>query len=273
MGNTIQKLAFPVPDPPTPLNTSLNYKLLTLKDNHKIPVLYLPYPGSDRVLIFSHQNATDLGQMADYLKYLRDKLHISIVGYEYLGYGHSKVNVNLGTDDYNSSSLSSCMPSSYSEFPSEDGCYKSLWGTYQWVRKDLKFPSKKIILMGQSIGSGPTCEVASKVKCGGVILVTPFTSAAKVVTEKINYLFSPLGYFVDFFQNDIKIGKIKSKVFIIHGTEDEVVPWDHSKTLVEIFIQNGKIDYLHPPLWINGATHNDIVGFSEFLPNIYKFLH
>lgn len=272
MGNSIQKIAFQ-PHTPTPLHK----RFFIESDNYKIPIMYYPSSNSKKVLIYSHGNASDLGDMAEYLIFLNKLLGISVVGYEYLGYGFSEVKKS---DEYCGSLCTdtSCMgcPSANKEkasewespllhgFPSEEGCYKSLWMTYNWVKSDLGVADEDIILMGQSIGSGPTCEIAAKTKCGAVILLTPFRSAVKVVTD------TSLGYFVDFFQNEDKICNIDAPILIVHGTDDEVIHPSHATQLVDVLNEAKRP---HTMLWVEGATHNNIVAFDECSYGMLSFIN
>jgi len=49
---------------------------------------------SDLCLLYSHGNATDLGQTMPYLELLRSSLKINVCGYEYQGYGISEPKVS-----------------------------------------------------------------------------------------------------------------------------------------------------------------------------------
>lgn len=78
---------------------------------------------------------------------------------------------------------------------------------------------------GTSVGSGPSCYLAEKYKrVKGLILETPFTSIARIVAG--GNIFS-LAW--DMFPNIDRIEKIDCPVFIIHGTSDSVVPFEHGR--------------------------------------------
>jgi hypothetical protein len=48
--------------------------------------------------------------------------------------------------------------------------------------------SSSVILYGQSVGSGPTCYLASKRVCAGVVLHSPIMSGMRVLTvRRCNY--------------------------------------------------------------------------------------
>jgi len=327
MGNRIQRIAFPYPNPPNRFRTQPEY--ITNMYGDKIPVLYFPnlqkvadvehvkeenvkdqkekqevkeQKGRNKLIIFSHGNATDLAASEEFLRHFGKQFQVSVLGYEYLGYGFSQPVVD------NSTSINI-------QYPCEEGCYESLGMAWNYARKTLGYAAEDIILMGQSIGSGPTCEIAKRVSkkykkesatftssnisnvsnlskesseekseefsnssnsyknttkaLGGVILVSPFRTAAKVVTN------NPLGYFVDFFCNEQKIHKIDAPILIIHGTSDSVIGCDHSEYMVnkchESRTKEQQCNSVTLCL-IKDADHNDIFFYDEMREAIRNFL-
>jgi len=79
----------------------------------------------------------------------------------------------------------------------------------------------------------------------GLVLVSPFTSAFRVVT-KVKVL--PF----DRFDNLAKIGRVRCPVLIFHGTADDVIPFAHGQTLFAAANEPKRA------VWIKGAKHNDI---------------
>lgn len=71
-------------------------------------------------------------------------------------------------------------------------------------------------------------ELASRAEVGGVILQSTFTSCIRVAYDVKNTAF-------DVFCNVKKIHKVAAPVFIVHGTEDEVVAISHGKVVQENF--------------------------------------
>ena len=100
-----------------------------------------------------------------------------------------------------------------------------------------------------------------------MILEAPFTSLREMA--KIHYGFVPDFFLKDFIMdNESRISQLKSPVFILHGTADEIVP-----------IQMGKRLFAQAPepkrmFEIQGAHHNDIseVGGQSFFDEPFRFL-
>lgn len=160
---------------------------------------------TNKTIIYSHGNACDLGQVYDYCKHLSETLSVNVIAYDYTGYGISK------------------------GVPSEKGCIDSLKSVYNFVVEEN--PNAEIILLGSSVGTGPTIKFASELgesnQLMGVILIAPYTSIIGVVSEKL----AKLVWMIDMFRNIDNIGDIICKILIFHGTNDNVIPYDHAVKL------------------------------------------
>jgi fermentation-respiration switch protein FrsA (DUF1100 family) len=85
---------------------------------------------------------------------------------------------------------------------------------------------------------------------GGVVLVTPFTSAVDFIKEKYPDIFSGIGY--GHFESEKKINRLKAPVLVIHGTSDEIVRY---KLGVKLYnADNGEKELVT----IVNAMHNDL---------------
>lgn len=68
------------------------------------------------------------------------------------------------------------------------------------------------------------------------------------------------------FRSIEKVSKITSPVLIIHGTEDEVIDFSHGLALYE------RCPKAVEPLWVEGAGHNDIELYSQYLERLRRFI-
>ena len=107
-------------------------------------------------LLFSHGNAVDLGQMASFFVNLGTVLGVNIFSYDYSGYG-----VSTGT-------------------PLETNVYADVECAYHQLRTRYNLLPEQIVLYGQSIGSVPTVDLASRFEVGGVVLHSPLLSGMRV---------------------------------------------------------------------------------------------
>lgn len=123
----------------------------------------------------------------------------------------------------------------------------------------LKPPSPPRAVYGKSLGTAPSVDLATTAKCMGVILVSPLASGARVVFPNVkNSLLDKV-----FCPSVAKIGRIKAPINIIHGTNDEVIHMSNGKSLYEAC----KVNHPLPPVWVDGAGHNDIESRSNPPPS------
>ncbi|XP_027012995.1 alpha/beta hydrolase domain-containing protein 17A [Tachysurus fulvidraco] len=194
-------------------------------------------PTARFTVLFSHGNAVDLGQMSSFYIGLGTRINCNIFSYDYSGYG-----VSTGK-------------------PSEKNLYADVDAAWQALRTRYGISPENIILYGQSIGTVPTVDLASRYECAAVILHSPLTSGMRVAfpDTKKTYCF-------DAFPNIEKVSKISSPVLIIHGTEDEVIDFSHGLALYE------RCPKAVEPLWVEGAGHNDIELYSQYLERLRRFI-
>jgi Serine aminopeptidase, S33 len=113
-----------------------------------------------RTIIYSHGNATDIGAMFPLQAILAHSLECNVVSYDYSGYGES------------------------GGVAMEANTYTDIMGVYSWTLENVcGGDESRIVLYGQSVGSGPCCYLG---RCedglGGMILHSPFMSGMRVLT-------------------------------------------------------------------------------------------
>ena len=111
-------------------------------------------------LIYSHGNATDIGAMYPLQLILSNSLECNVVSYDFSGYGES------------------------GGVAMEANTYTDIEGVYEWTLKNIcEGDESRIVLYGQSVGSGPCCFLAKKIDgLGGMVLHSPFMSGMRVLT-------------------------------------------------------------------------------------------
>lgn len=89
-------------------------------------------------LLFSHGNAVDLGQMTSFFVGLGQRINCNIFSYDYSGYGMSTGK------------------------PTEKNLYADIDAAWHALRTRYGISPENIILYGQSIGTVPTVDLASR---------------------------------------------------------------------------------------------------------------
>lgn len=142
--------------------------------------------------------------------------------------------------------------------PSEENCYADIDAAYKYLRFNLNVPAQNIVLYGRSLGSGPSCHLASGTSqstdpssggpVGGVILHAPFLSVYRIVLD------TGCTVYGDKFPNVDYAPTIKSPLVLVHGTMDQIVPFSHSERLYEALPPESRAR----PLYIEGMGHNNV---------------
>ncbi|XP_010476367.1 PREDICTED: protein ABHD17B isoform X1 [Camelina sativa] len=210
-------------------------KIRTRRGN-EIVAMYVKNPTAKLTVLFSHGNAADLGHVF-YIFAELIQLNVNIMGYDYSGYGQS------------------------SGKPSEQETYADIEAAYNWLRNTYGTKDECIILYGQSVGSGPSLELASRLPClRALVLHSPFLSGLRVMYP-FKHSFS-----FDIYKNIDKIHLVECPVLVIHGTNDDVVNISHGKQLWELCKEK------YEPLWLKGGGHCDLEMSPHYLPHLRKFI-
>ncbi|BAF29607.1 uncharacterized protein [Oryza sativa Japonica Group] len=217
-----------------------NVEVLRLRTRrgNTVAAVYVRHPDAATTLLYSHGNAADLGHLYQLFLHLSFNLRVNVLGYDYSGYGQS------------------------SGKPSEHNTYADIEAAYKCLIENFGAKEEEIILYGQSVGSGPTVDLASRLhRLRAVVLHSPILSGLRVMYPvKRTYWF-------DIYKNIDKIPQVTCPVLIIHGTADEVVDWSHGKQLWELCKEK------YEPLWLKGGKHCDLELFPEYLRHLKKFVN
>ncbi len=195
-------------------------KLLT-RSGRKISALYLSNPEAEYTILFSHGNAEDLGTCEDFLQEARMRGY-NILGYDYQGYGTSEGK------------------------PTEANTYDDITAAYDYLTETLGTRPERVLVLGRSIGSGPSVWLATQRPVGGLILDGAFTSTVRVVLRASILPWDP-------YDNLARIGGVRCPILSIHGRQDRVIPFSHGQALF------ARANEPKMSLWVEGADHNDLL--------------
>ncbi len=174
-------------------------------DNIKIQGWYKAAKPGYPTIIYFHGNAGNLAHRAEYFSILRDA-GFGVLGIDYRGYGASE-----GT-------------------PSEAGFYNDGRAAISYALKELSIPENKIIIYGESIGTGVAVQMATEYKLAALILQSPFMSMASAAS--FHYPWLPVNLLLeDRFDSASKIAAVHMPLLLLHGTDDTVVPISDGKGL------------------------------------------
>jgi len=147
--------------------------------------------------------------------------------------------------------------------PTEQGLYSDARSALKWLEKN-NISKSKIILYGESLGTGVAVEVGQNQKFAGIILESPYTSI--VDAAKIYYPYLPVDLILkDKYLSLKKIKNINSPTLIMHGGADIIIPIAMGKKLFDE-VQSKKYGYF-PQFDRHMMTYN-----SELKLELQKFI-
>lgn len=133
---------------------------------------------------------------------------------------------------------------------------------YNYILKQYNFKESNTIIAGYSIGTGPATILAGNKKCKALILQAPYYSLTSLIDEKVPFIPEFIKrYKFNTFKN---IEKVMVPVYIFHGQDDRLIPYNHSLRLKKC---NKNITLIPlPDMPHNGINDNKL--FKEGLKNI-----
>eukprot|EP00802_Teleaulax_amphioxeia_P006468 Tamp_06472.p1 GENE.Tamp_06472~~Tamp_06472.p1 ORF type:complete len:319 (-),score=24.35 Tamp_06472:1655-2611(-) len=172
-----------------------------------VPYEYREQPATCLV-IYCHANGEDLGVLNEAGHWLCDTLGVHMLIPEYPGYGMA--------------------PGS----PHEASVTENVMTAYEFAVNALHWDPKNIILFGRSIGTGPAVKLSAQLDCGGLILVSPYTSVKDMVRTHAGIVTSWLtAELTNMFPSEEVIVGVKCPTLIVHGVMDQVIPSEQARRL------------------------------------------
>lgn len=211
-------------------------------DQIKLHGWFLPASDSKTCLLFFHGNAGNISiRLFKAKEWVQRGVSVFLV--DYRGYGKSEGEIKKGAD-----------------------LITDAQAALAWL-KGKGFSAQDIILYGESIGAAPAVELAVQEKFKGLILESSFTSMEDLGKKHYGPMASMfLGDFK--LDNEAKIGNAQCPVFILHGTEDEIAPFEMAERLFKNAPEPKEL------FAIQGGRHNELpaAAGSDFYEKPFQFL-
>lgn len=177
---------------------------LTTADGEKIVLWHAPANAGMPTILYFHGNADEMGDRPLRFNYYHSR-GFGVAYVSYRGYGGS-----TGS-------------------PSEAGLMADATASYDWLISKGVEPSR-IVLLGESLGSGVAVQLAAKREVGALALEAPYTSTVEVAA-KIYWWLPVRALMKDQFKSIDFIAAVFAPLLIIHGEADELIPVEFGKRL------------------------------------------
>ncbi len=212
---------------PQPASYKDSPQIIKLKSGGMKPIsaLYLLNPEAEYTVLYNHENAADLGDIRDFLDYYYSQ-GFSVFSYDYNGYGTSEGK------------------------PTTKNAYRNADAALKYLVEHERVPLEHIIVHGRSVGGGPAVYLAYKYNVAGLIVESSFVTAFRVITQVPIFPF-------DKFRNIDLIDKVNCPVLVIHGKNDNTIPFWHGRKL----FQKAKEPKIN--CWLDDANHNYISAEAD----------
>ena len=192
------------PAPETLGLTGVTRESLATPDGETL-VLWLAPPAGDKpVILFLHGNGGEIADRADRFAFYQSHGY-GVVFLSWRGYGGSTGK------------------------PSETGLLIDTKTAYDHLRAK-GIAADYIILVGESLGTGPAVQIAAQNPLGALVLEAPYSAAVDIARAQYPWL--PVGMLMlDQYRSRDHIAKVRAPILILHGEGDQVIPYTSGKYL------------------------------------------
>lgn len=148
--------------------------------------------------------------------------------------------------------------------PSEEAILSTSEAALQHLSSVLKVDRSRLVLEGQSIGTGVAVALASRGWGTKLVLISPYTTLPDVAAKAFPWV--PVRLLLrDRFDSASRAPGLKVPTLIVHGTRDEVVAFELGEALSKV-IAGAKF------IAVEGAHHNDLLDREAIQTAIFDFV-
>ncbi len=204
---------------------------LTADDGAVLNGLHFQAENPKGIILYCHGNKGELDVWGSWAELLTKRYSYDVVIWDYRGYGKSsgKRRQQLMLDDGHL--------------------------FYEYCKK--QFSEDMITVHGRSLGGFFATHIVASNPVQQLVLESTPTSLLEVARETYPYL--PAKWLLKYrFQNIENITEISVPTYLIHGTKDDLIPFEHAERLFEFSIAEKKRFFP-----IDGGNHNDLSKFEN----------
>ncbi|HUT11384.1 MAG TPA: alpha/beta hydrolase [Thermoguttaceae bacterium] len=197
-------------------------------DGTRLHGWYVPHENPRAVVLFCHGNAGNLSHRASMLQTLHDRVGVSVLIFDYRGYGRSEGK------------------------PDESGVLADARAARAWLAEEAGIPETQIVLMGRSLGGAVAVDLAADGGARALVLESTFSSMPEVAAH--HYPWFPVRYLMRTrLDSAAKIGGYRGPLLQSHSEADTIVPIEFGQRLYAAAEANRPREFVT----FRGLDHND----------------
>ena len=196
-------------------------------DGTKIHGWYVEHPNPEGHVLFCHGNGEHVGYFGTWLSRLSQRLQVSILAFDYRGYGKSEGK------------------------PFQQGVLEDAAAAHRCLAERAGLEMQQVVLYGRSLGGGVATYLAGEFGARALVIERTFHSMVEVGAS--HYPWAPIRRLMRNRYPSVEwIAQYDGPLLQMHGTRDRIVPLESAKSLFAACRSNEK-EFLEVP----GMGHND----------------
>ncbi len=180
---------------------------LVADDGVRLHGWFVPNAEADHVLLYFHGNTRNISHAIHSIE-LFQELGFSVFLFDYRGYGRSE------------------------GVPDEQGTYRDAEAAWRWLVETRGLAPDRIVLHGRSLGAAIASWLAARHTPAALVIESTFTSMPEVAAELYPLLPARLLMRCRYPVRE-NLRKVRCPVLVVHGREDELIPYRHGQALFE----------------------------------------
>lgn len=175
-------------------------------DGTKLHGWHVAHDHPRAVVLFCHGNAGNLTHRADVMRVLHQRVGVSLLMFDYRGYGRSEGK------------------------PNEEGVLADARAARRWLARHEGIAEQDVVLMGRSLGGAVAVDLAAADGARALVLESTFSSLPDVAAH--HYPGLPVRMLMRTRLDSIsKIGNYHGPLLASHGDADTIVPYASGRKL------------------------------------------